>query len=191
MAAFPDFVLSGHDAEYVDKLPDVRTSDVHTAAGAGDGSLAAATGSPAMTGSSVQTIPPPGCTSLTLPDLLAGNPFVTPSVMLRRTIKRRFNPAFRYCEDYLLWLEICLDGGKMAHIHLPLADILRPVQHRGLSQNEFRMRWGFAGVYLYLWRQGRLPFGYTLKRSGGLYAKALLFRLFGSTHYGHLRRLHR
>jgi hypothetical protein len=91
----------------------------------------------------------------------------------------------------LLWLEICLDGGKMAHIHLPLADILRPVQHRGLSQNEFRMRWGFAGVYLYLWRQGRLPFGYTLKRSGGLYAKALLFRLFGSTHYGHLRRLHR
>lgn len=191
MAAFPDLMLSGHDAEYVEELPGVPISDAHLALGDGEITQADVTGSPTMASSSAQTIPPPGCTSLALPDLLAGNPFVTPSVMLRRTVKRRFNPAFRYCEDYLLWLEICLDGGAVAHIHLPLVDVLRPPQHKGLSQNEFRMRWGFAGVYLYLWQQGRLPLGYTLKRSGDLYAKALLFRLFGSTLHGHLRRFRR
>jgi glycosyltransferase involved in cell wall biosynthesis len=49
--------------------------------------------------------------------ILLSNVFSTASVVLNRRLQQRFNPLFRYSQDYLLWLEILLAGNRSAVIH--------------------------------------------------------------------------
>ena len=53
--------------------------------------------------------------------LLLGNPFITPSAMLRTDIPQRFAEGRRYMEDHLLWLEIVCDGAKIVRLDVDLA----------------------------------------------------------------------
>jgi hypothetical protein len=71
--------------------------------------------------------------------LLVSNKFQTSSVMVRRALSPRFDPKKRYCEDYLLWLQIVCSGGVAARIDLPLA-----CQHKAV--------FGAGGLSGYLWR---------------------------------------
>jgi hypothetical protein len=99
--------------------------------------------------------------------------------MLRRSLPQRFNPQLRYCEDFMLWLEVGMDGAPVAFVEAPLVYVRRAAGHAGLSRNEYRMRLGFARAYVELWRSGRVPFTLAARRSSELYAKAVLFRLLG------------
>ena len=81
------------------------------------------------------------------------NPFITPSVMLKRSIKARFNPKQRHCEDYRLWLEIAALNIKVGYIDLPLAYLYKPsISTVGLSSNTFKMSIGEIKAYLSLMR---------------------------------------
>ncbi len=75
--------------------------------------------------------------------LLFSNRFQTPSVMLRREIPYRFQQGMNYCEDYLLWLRIVLNGHKACRIDLPLAFLFKPSFGRGgLSRNLWQLSKG-------------------------------------------------
>lgn len=163
MTQYPSVVLSGHQAFFEESAP-----------------------------THIQTLSAlPALRVLDTKEMLAGNPFVTPSVMLRRNLPVRFNPRMRYCEDYALWLEIGLRFGQVALIMAPLAYVRRSGAHGGLSDDEYRMRVGFARVYRELWRSGYLSFAYAARRSGELYAKAAVFRLLGPSLHRRVKRISR
>lgn len=72
--------------------------------------------------------------------LLLSNKFITPSVMLRRNIKFRFNETQRHMEDHLLWLEILCSGEQVTKISTDLAVIYkRPFGESGLSSQIWLM----------------------------------------------------
>ena len=48
--------------------------------------------------------------------ILLSNVFSTASVMLNRRLHQRFNPLFRYSQDYLLWIEILMEGNRAVMI---------------------------------------------------------------------------
>jgi glycosyltransferase involved in cell wall biosynthesis len=77
-------------------------------------------------------------TWLDLGRLLRGNPFSTPTVMVRRAITERFKRGKRYSEDYLLWLSIVGRHGPAACIELPLTYL-------------FKARYGAGGLSGRLW----------------------------------------
>lgn len=58
--------------------------------------------------------------------LLWKNRFVTPSVMLRRSVALRFRASQRHMEDHLLWMQIACSGLKIVVIELPLAVLHKP-----------------------------------------------------------------
>ncbi len=88
--------------------------------------------------------------------LLLSNPFVTPSVMIRRAIPYRFHPGKRYTEDYYLWLQIVLDGKLMVGLNVPLAFVYKRLGESGASRNLLKMRAGDISNYWLLWRSGKL-----------------------------------
>jgi len=59
-------------------------------------------------------------------ELLRSNRFVTPSVMLRRSLAGRFRPGQRHMEDHLLWMQLALRGHRLARIELELASLYKP-----------------------------------------------------------------
>lgn len=88
--------------------------------------------------------------------LLLSNPFVTPSVMLKRDLPYRFDSVRRYCEDYLLWLQIVLDGHQIFFLDAELAYVFKRIGKTGASRHLIRMRYGDMTNYWQLWRTGRL-----------------------------------
>lgn len=89
--------------------------------------------------------------------LLAKNPFVTPSVMLRADLPQRFEPGRRYMEDHLLWLEVVLSGGKVVRLDAPLVTLHKgQVGVSGLSSHVSAMSKADFGNYLVLYRKGML-----------------------------------
>jgi glycosyltransferase involved in cell wall biosynthesis len=75
--------------------------------------------------------------------LLLSNPFITPSVMLRRNIAQRFNEDSRYMEDHMLWLDIIFGGAKIVKINLPLAATYKKsFGESGLSSHLIKMQIG-------------------------------------------------
>jgi glycosyltransferase involved in cell wall biosynthesis len=73
-------------------------------------------------------------TSINKWSLLLSNKFITPSVMLRRNIKFRFNETQRHMEDHLLWLEILCSGERITKLSADLAAIYKqPFGESGLS----------------------------------------------------------
>jgi glycosyltransferase involved in cell wall biosynthesis len=90
--------------------------------------------------------------------LLFSNPFVTTStVMLRRDLRRRFQPGKRHCEDYLLWLELTFSGHPGAMLPLTLARAHKPLYGAsGLSGDLRAMHRGEQDNYGRLYVDGRI-----------------------------------
>lgn len=81
--------------------------------------------------------------------LLRSNCFPTRTVMLRRDVKLRFDPAKRYAEDYLLWLRVVLSGMPSYVIDLPLAYTYKAEYGAsGLTANLWKMEKGEIDAYL-------------------------------------------
>jgi glycosyltransferase involved in cell wall biosynthesis len=90
--------------------------------------------------------------------LLLSNPFVTPSVMLKRDLPYRFDPARRYCEDYFLWLELSCDDVPVAFLDITLVYVYKQIGKSGASRHLLKMRLGDINNYWTLWRRGKLNF---------------------------------
>ena len=91
--------------------------------------------------------------------LLASNPFQTSSVMLRRSLPHRFTEGKRYCEDYLLWLEIVLAGGAAHYLDAALATRFKAVYGAGgASSRLWQMERGELDALQRVWRAGLLGF---------------------------------
>lgn len=83
-------------------------------------------------------------------NLLIKNPFITPSVMVRRFVKVRFYKNKRFMEDHLLWIMLGYNSGTVI-IPLKLAKIFkRPYGESGLSNNMLAMEKGDLENYLIL-----------------------------------------
>jgi hypothetical protein len=92
--------------------------------------------------------------------LLTSNRFQTTSVMLRRSIRQRFAEGKRFCEDYLLWLEIVLAGGQAYYLDAPLALRFKPVYGAaGASGQLWKMERGELDALTRVWRAGLVGSG--------------------------------
>ena len=81
-------------------------------------------------------------------DLLLSNPFITPSVMLRRDITPRFIENRRHMEDHMLWLEIIFGGAKVMKMDIPLAATYKKsFGEAGLSSQLSEMQMGDVDNY--------------------------------------------
>jgi len=86
---------------------------------------------------------------------LLRNPFITPSVMLRRDLPQRFVDGRRYMEDHLLWMSIVLAGARAAILEVPLASIHKASYgEAGLSAQLWEMEKGELDNYRQLRRAG-------------------------------------
>jgi glycosyltransferase involved in cell wall biosynthesis len=91
--------------------------------------------------------------------LLAANRFQTSSVMLRRSLSQRFAEDKRYCEDYLLWLQIVLGGGEAHYLDAPLATRFKAAYGAyGASGRLWAMERGELDALRRVWRAGLLGF---------------------------------
>ena len=87
--------------------------------------------------------------------LLLSNRFSTPTVMLRRNINNRFEEAKRHSEDFLLWLEICLEGHETVSLSAELTYLHKaPFGEGGLSSDLATMTRGELDTYSRLLRKG-------------------------------------
>lgn len=99
-------------------------------------------------------------TPVTAAMLLASNRFQTTSVILRRSIRQRFAEGKRFCEDYLLWLEIVLAGGQAHYLDASLALRFKPVYGaEGASGQLWKMEQGELDALTRVWRAGLLGSG--------------------------------
>lgn len=95
--------------------------------------------------------------------LLLSNRFPTRSVMLHRDLPYRFEPQKRHSEDYLLWLQIALDGHQVRRLELPLAYLYKaPFGEGGLSAELWKMEKGQLDTFFRLRSEGRLGWITTL-----------------------------
>ncbi len=75
--------------------------------------------------------------------ILISKYFITPTVMVKRSVVHRFPCDLRYAEDRFLWLEIISDNNKAAYIDLPLTYLFKaPYGDAGLTRNIFAMEKG-------------------------------------------------
>lgn len=80
--------------------------------------------------------------------MLVSNYWATPTVMLKRDLKQRFEPTKRHSEDYLLWLKIICNGYRANHIDLCMAYSYKaPYGSRGLSGQLWAMEIGELDTY--------------------------------------------
>ena len=81
----------------------------------------------------------------------------TPSVIIKRGIPYRFDPGRRYLEDRLLWLQLALNGCKIARLELTLAYLHKaPYGEKGLSSDLWPMEKGELDAYTQLRKMGLL-----------------------------------
>lgn len=98
--------------------------------------------------SSVAEFRTPTRRTLSPQQLLFRNWYPTPTVILRSSIRHRFNPELRFCEDYDLWLRIALDGNQCQYLPLPLAyNFKEHFGSSGLSSQLRRMETAQVAVY--------------------------------------------
>jgi teichuronic acid biosynthesis glycosyltransferase TuaG len=75
---------------------------------------------------------------------------VTPSVLVKREIKLRFNDKMKYCEDYDLWLRIAFSHKSIFQIKGPELTFLGkpPMTGNGLSSKILKMRIGEINLFV-------------------------------------------
>jgi len=128
-------------------------------------------------------------TSIISPDkILFSNPFVTPSVILKRTLEYRFNTKQRYCEDYFLWLQICLDGHKVSMLSIELTYIFKSFGSSGLTRNLLRMKWGDINNYWQLYKSKRISIIHAFFLTVYSLIKLIPMVLLGSAYYEKLKK---
>jgi glycosyltransferase involved in cell wall biosynthesis len=87
--------------------------------------------------------------------VLLKNPFVTPSVMLRRALPYRFLEGRRHMEDHLLWVTMALRGERIAILEAPLANLHKSAYgEAGLSAEMWPMERSELENYRLLQRDG-------------------------------------
>lgn len=81
---------------------------------------------------------------------LLKNLAVTPSVLVKRDIKLRFNEKMKYCEDYDLWLRIAFSKNNIFEINGPELTFLGkpPMTGNGLSSKIYKMRLGEITLFV-------------------------------------------
>lgn len=121
-------------------------------------------------------------------EILFSNPFVTPSVMLKKNLNYRFNPHKRYAEDYLLWLEICLDGHLVAMLDSELTYIFKSFGTGGLTRNLWQMKWGGVNNYWQLWKSKRISFEKALFPIAYSLIKLIPLMILGPQYYSKLKK---
>ncbi|MFH7326590.1 glycosyltransferase family 2 protein [Desulfurivibrio sp. C05AmB] len=85
--------------------------------------------------------------------LLLSNYFSTPTVMMRRDLPMRFAKGKRFCEDYLLWCEICCAKLSCYYCELPLTYLYKDAYGAGgLSGDLRKMQNGELEVYRRLYQ---------------------------------------
>jgi len=85
------------------------------------------------------------------------NHFVTPSVMIRRDSKIKFQAGRSDMDDHLLWLELVSEYEKNAKINLPLAFIFKGQWGEGgLSSRLWIMEKGNLKTFIYLFNQNKI-----------------------------------
>jgi len=90
--------------------------------------------------------------------ILLSNRVATRTVMLRRDLPYRFKEGKRYAEDYLLWLQIACDDGKVALLSGELAYVYKAAfGEAGLSARLWKMEQGELSTLWQLVKEGRLP----------------------------------
>lgn len=88
--------------------------------------------------------------------MLFKTPFSTPTVMMKNNAEYRF-PSIRYAEDYGLWLDIVLSGGKCYKINSSLAVIYKAAYGSGgLSSNLWKMELGVQTAYKTLYKKRKI-----------------------------------
>lgn len=88
--------------------------------------------------------------------MLFKTPFSTPTVMMKNNSIYRF-PSIRFAEDYGLWLDIVLSGGKCYKINSPLAIIYKAAYGSGgLSSHLLKMELGVQTVYKSLLKKRKI-----------------------------------
>lgn len=91
--------------------------------------------------------------------VLLSNPFVTPSVMLKKDIGLRFNPKKRYMEDHLLWLQIIFDHHIVVKLNQTLVVIYKPMfGTSGLSSHLWAMEKSELDNYWILFQNKSISF---------------------------------
>ncbi len=89
--------------------------------------------------------------------MLLSNPFITPSVMVRRDVVERFTERQRYMEDHMLWLQFACKNAVILFLPEELAAIYKKSYGvRGLSAQFWLMERGDLGNYRRLYRQGSI-----------------------------------
>jgi teichuronic acid biosynthesis glycosyltransferase TuaG len=87
---------------------------------------------------------------------------VTPSVLIKREVKLRFNEKMKYCEDYDLWLRIAFSNKCVYQIKGSALTFLgkAPMTGNGLSSRIFKMRLGEISLFYNFCKQKKifLPF---------------------------------
>lgn len=58
--------------------------------------------------------------------LLFGNPFATPTVLVRADARPRFDETMRHGEDFDCWLRLAAEGKRLGHLDLPLVSLGKP-----------------------------------------------------------------
>lgn len=91
--------------------------------------------------------------------LLLSNRFVTPSIMVRADLNKRFHFDQRYMEDHRLWLEIASEGLPVVRLNVELAAVYKPMYGAsGLSSNMWAMEKAEIKNYQYLYQQKKISF---------------------------------
>lgn len=89
--------------------------------------------------------------------MLLSNRFVTPSVMIRRDAKQRFEEGQRHMEDHMLWMKLVSDGAAVFKLGVDLAATYKkPYGAGGLSGQFWAMECGELENYRQLHRTNRI-----------------------------------
>ncbi len=95
--------------------------------------------------------------------LLLSNPFVTPSVMIKKSISLRFDSNKRYVDDHLLWMEIAFANLKISKLNLALVAVFKPMYgSSGLSSQLWEMEKAELNNYLIVYSKGNISLCYLI-----------------------------
>ncbi|BAZ27953.1 family 2 glycosyl transferase [Cylindrospermum sp. NIES-4074] len=91
--------------------------------------------------------------------ILLSNVFCTSSAMIKRSISQRFNPAFRYSQDYFLWIEIILGQNQASILDFPICYYFKPpFGAGGQTKNLLNGKAAEAEIYRQLWKARAITF---------------------------------
>jgi glycosyltransferase involved in cell wall biosynthesis len=112
--------------------------------------------------------------------ILLTNPFVTPSIMLKRKIDYRFDTSKKYAEDHFLWMEICLDGCQLYYLDIKATLVFET--SGSLSRNKLHMRYSGINNYWRLWKKQKIDLSTMIFYVQYTSLKAVLSILFPKLH---------